>query len=166
MNWDAIGAIAETLGAVGVIATLAYLAVQIRQNTTTVRSSAASAIVQTNNSLLVMLAQDAEVSRIWWAGLSDPAALSEADLLRFNPMVAMQLNAAQGAHTQVMEGAITQRDWDAEHDAILWLASQPGFITYWETWANMSNLEFTRVVTDAIQQSGLPGQRRSSADPS
>ena len=33
MNWEAIGAIAESLGAIGVIATLAYLAVQIRQNT-------------------------------------------------------------------------------------------------------------------------------------
>ena len=33
MNWDAIGAIAESLGAIGVIATLVYLAVQIRQNT-------------------------------------------------------------------------------------------------------------------------------------
>jgi hypothetical protein len=30
MNWDAIGAIGETVGAVAVIATLFYLAVQIR----------------------------------------------------------------------------------------------------------------------------------------
>jgi hypothetical protein len=32
VNWDAIGAIGEVVGAVGVIATLGYLAVQIRQN--------------------------------------------------------------------------------------------------------------------------------------
>ncbi len=32
MNWEAIGAIGEVLGAAGVIITLAYLAVQIRQN--------------------------------------------------------------------------------------------------------------------------------------
>jgi hypothetical protein len=32
MNWDAIGAIAETLGAVGVIASLVYLATQIRHS--------------------------------------------------------------------------------------------------------------------------------------
>ncbi len=31
MNWDAIGAIAELLGAIGVIASLIYLATQIRQ---------------------------------------------------------------------------------------------------------------------------------------
>ncbi len=33
MNWEAIGAIGELLGAAGVIATLGYLAFQIRQNT-------------------------------------------------------------------------------------------------------------------------------------
>ena len=32
MNWDAIGAIAELLGAVGVIASLVYLAGQIRHS--------------------------------------------------------------------------------------------------------------------------------------
>ena len=32
MNWEAIGAIAESLGALGVIITLAYLAIQLRQN--------------------------------------------------------------------------------------------------------------------------------------
>ena len=32
MNWDAIGAIAELLGAIGVIASLVYLAGQIRHS--------------------------------------------------------------------------------------------------------------------------------------
>ena len=33
MNWNAIGAVAELVGASGVIASLLYLAVQIRQST-------------------------------------------------------------------------------------------------------------------------------------
>ncbi len=33
MNWDAIGAIGEILGALGVLVTLVYLATQIRENT-------------------------------------------------------------------------------------------------------------------------------------
>ncbi len=44
MNWDAIGAIAELLGAIGVIGSLVYLATQIRQNTTTVRASGSAAM--------------------------------------------------------------------------------------------------------------------------
>jgi hypothetical protein len=33
MNWAAIGAIGEIVGAVAVVVTLAYLAIQVRQNT-------------------------------------------------------------------------------------------------------------------------------------
>ena len=39
MNWDAIGAVGEVVGAAGVIASLIYLAVQIRQNTRSVEAA-------------------------------------------------------------------------------------------------------------------------------
>ena len=58
MNWEAIGAIAESLGAIGVIATLAYLAQQIRHNTSMGRSAAATATSQATSSLNFLLAQD------------------------------------------------------------------------------------------------------------
>ena len=40
MNWDAVGAIAEVLGAIGVIVSLLYLANQIRQSTQTEKARA------------------------------------------------------------------------------------------------------------------------------
>ncbi|MCB0256652.1 MAG: hypothetical protein KDI55_23270 [Anaerolineae bacterium] len=40
MNWEAIGAVSEVVGAIGVIATLAYLAVQVRQNSAHLAESA------------------------------------------------------------------------------------------------------------------------------
>ena len=50
MNWDAVGAIAELLGAAGVIATLLYLAKQIGQNSmmmrATIKQEQASAVQQ------------------------------------------------------------------------------------------------------------------------
>ena len=45
MNWDALGAIAETLGAVGVIATLGYLALQIKNNTRTTKAATFDSIL-------------------------------------------------------------------------------------------------------------------------
>ena len=40
MNWDAIGSLAEMLGAAGVIVSLVYLSSQIRTNTKTVKAAA------------------------------------------------------------------------------------------------------------------------------
>ena len=38
VNWEAIGAIGELIGGAAVIATLIYLAVQLRQNTKGIRA--------------------------------------------------------------------------------------------------------------------------------
>ena len=38
MNWDAVGALAELLGALAVVVTIGFLAVQMRQNTKALRS--------------------------------------------------------------------------------------------------------------------------------
>ena len=45
MNWEALGAIGEIVGAVAVIATLGYLAVQIRQNTRSVRAATLQSVL-------------------------------------------------------------------------------------------------------------------------
>ena len=39
MNWDALGAIGELIGAVAVIATLVYVAAQVRENTKSLEGS-------------------------------------------------------------------------------------------------------------------------------
>lgn len=44
MNWDAIGAIAETIGSVAILITLAYLAVQVRQANKIAQSTSGGAL--------------------------------------------------------------------------------------------------------------------------
>ncbi len=54
MNWDAVGAIGEVIGAAGVVVTLVYLALQIRRNSiatcSEVRQSLAEQQIQLINS--------------------------------------------------------------------------------------------------------------------
>ena len=53
INWEAIGAGAELLGAIGVIASLIYLATQIRRNDISTRASATQALLQTSTEMLL-----------------------------------------------------------------------------------------------------------------
>jgi hypothetical protein len=76
LNWDAIGAIAETLGAVGVITTLVYLSVQLRQNSRLLRTSSAALTTSGSTTLNVLMVQDPDIARIWSSELADRAALS------------------------------------------------------------------------------------------
>ena len=63
MNWDALGAIAELLGAIAVFATLAYLAVQIRQSNVVTREQAQYHMLQNQLSYFDKLAENPDFVR-------------------------------------------------------------------------------------------------------
>ena len=65
MNWEAVGAIGEIVGASAVFLTLAYLAVQIRQNTKAVRASALDSSVTSVMSIRQTILESAELTTIF-----------------------------------------------------------------------------------------------------
>ena len=62
MNWEAISAVSDFLAALAVIVTLGYLAVQIRQNTSTLKSTATQGAHDQTAALYDLLASDSELS--------------------------------------------------------------------------------------------------------
>jgi hypothetical protein len=91
MNWEAIGAIGEVLGAAAVIITLAYLAVQIRQNSRQLERSVQAMRVAEDDAISrgfdlwrELLISDEKLSEIYIRGLDDLSALDPTERLRFN----------------------------------------------------------------------------------
>ena len=68
MNWDAIGAIGEIIGASAVVVTLIYLTFQLRNNTAATRASTAQALADSINAANLVLAGDSDLARIYHAG--------------------------------------------------------------------------------------------------
>jgi hypothetical protein len=83
MNWDAIGAIAELLGAIGVIASLVYLATQIRQGREQVRAATAQQYQSQATSTAQAWAQDPASARLVRRGIEDVDQLDEDESFRF-----------------------------------------------------------------------------------
>ena len=72
MNWDALGALGELVGAAAVVATLIYLSVQLRQNTRTVKLSSAQAVTEELQAMFSLLSSDQSLAEIFVeAGKSD-----------------------------------------------------------------------------------------------
>jgi len=71
MNWNAMGAIGELVGAVAVVITLIYLAAQIRQNTRSNRNLALQTISNQSADWLCLITQSSEVARIFRAEQQD-----------------------------------------------------------------------------------------------
>jgi len=72
MNWDALGAIGEIVGAIAVVATLFHLANQLRQNTVSVQSAAYADWAKGTNAVLNSSNELPHVDRIlrdgWFNG--------------------------------------------------------------------------------------------------
>ena len=79
MNWDAIGAIAELLGAVGVIASLVYLARQMGQNARATRAAAYQQLVGSLNETILDRGGGPEREQAIRMGMADFARLSEEE---------------------------------------------------------------------------------------
>ena len=83
MTWEAAGAVGEIMGALAVFLTLAYLAIQIRQNTKAVRASAWDSAVSAVMGIREKIVENSEVAEIFINGAKDPEKLSEVEIVEF-----------------------------------------------------------------------------------
>jgi integral membrane sensor domain MASE1 len=65
MNWEAIGALGEIVGALAVVATLFYLAQQIRHNTRMARAEMTKDLYLASRTAIMDIASSDRLSQIW-----------------------------------------------------------------------------------------------------
>ena len=145
MNWDAVGALAELAGAFGVIVTLGYLAVQIRQNSKLLSASAADSTRDAYNELARILGTSTDAARVYTAGMEAPASLSPEETTQFHSLCHLSVNAV---HQRFRSGDVVADDCHL-------LMKQAGYRHYWEH--NYENYpeDFRELVSQLIEQ-GLP----------
>ena len=91
MNWDALGAFAEVVGAVGVIASLVYVSIQLKQNTQSIRDSTVHEVVRDYALGVQSLNADPELITIFYKGLKDLDSLTELERQRFETSLSSSL---------------------------------------------------------------------------
>ncbi len=120
-NWEAIGAIAEMLGALAVIITLGYLAIQIRQNTrsttTSIYESAMDGYVEINRAML-----EADIGAVCFKALTDPDSLSELEQFRYSAFIRMWLAHVYKLFRLYEKGILPEDEWETTlRDADVWI---------------------------------------------
>ena len=74
-----LGNFGEFVGALAVFATLAYLAVQVRQNVKAERATALDSSIKTFMEIRQSIFESAEMSVLWMNGANDPNSLDELE---------------------------------------------------------------------------------------
>ena len=153
MNWEAIGAVGEILGAAAVVATLAYLARQMRQGSVATTSAAMGSWLADYNAMLLELLRDPEVAQIVRQGLTDFEQLSENDQMRFHTwMVAHTLNA-QNVFLQLKDGAMHAGIADQLLPFNAAMLNTKGGLFWWGTARSIWRPEFVAYMDKLIQES-------------
>ena len=132
MNWDALGAIGELVGAMAVVATLAYLAVQMRQNNKLSRATAVQTVSQQNLEFLGMLATNPDLRELWIKGAEDHDKLDARAKQGFYFVAQMLLRLFEEQHQLRTQGALPDEMWEASKVTCLRMLSRPGLRQNWE----------------------------------
>lgn len=77
MNWDAIGALGEIVGATAVVLTLIYLARQIKLQNRAGEIAAFEGILDELDRVNSLIAEDKNLYRLFMTGLNNPAELDD-----------------------------------------------------------------------------------------
>ena len=84
MNWDAVGAIAELLGAIGVMGSLIYVASQVRASTVASKVESKLRLTQNMVDYDDLLISSPELNKIMIDGRKSIETLSKSEYLQFS----------------------------------------------------------------------------------
>ncbi len=131
MNWDAIGALSEVVGAIGILITLIYLAIQIRQNTKIVQTEYIQRLTDSFNQVNFLIASDDRMAQIMRKGRTNYEGLEDVEKARFNFMNLAIFRIYDSLFSQMQRGTGEKELWDAELKTLKWIFSAPGARSWW-----------------------------------
>jgi len=169
MNWDAIGAIGEIVGAVAVFITLVYLSLQIRQNAIQARVSTATSqrdmilhaydpIFQGNNAV------------VFYNGLIDQQSLSIEEKILWAALMHRILGVCEISLYQRSHGALEPELLKKHMRELERILRSPGGSDFWKVEAPNYGVEFQTYVnsmlatTSAFPDEGAQLYREAGTD--
>ena len=143
MNWEALGAVGEIVGAGGVIVSLLYLASQVRSNSRQLRHASAQAVLDKLNGLIGQLAFVPGAGDVWSRGLSGLNALEDdEEIVRFSSMMLQAFWAYEEVLYYRNAGLIEDWAWMHAKAPVEHFMRTPGFQQWWRLRADWFGGDF------------------------
>jgi hypothetical protein len=131
MNWDAIGAIGEIVGASAVVVSLIYLAIQIKNQNAESRAATVQQVLE-SNAVAISQLQDPDLAEIWIAGVEGFDSLSDVQRLRFVIYLTSALRSWENAYFQWRNGRLEDDTWHTLIAVIKDVKSTTAFSKFFE----------------------------------
>ncbi len=157
MTLEQYAAIAEIIGVSLVIASLIYVAQQLRQNTEMMRAESRNQIVLGHQQELFTLVQNPDI----WKGMSDEELDDES--VRLNMWLTASLRAREHEWFQVRHGALDKASWDSYSSAIPIVLASARARAWWEVMETAYDKEFVARVNELLENKALNALHKKQA---
>jgi hypothetical protein len=150
VTWEAIGALGELIGAFAVFVTVAFLALQMRQNTKALRSESMNSASAATQSWYQQLGANPQATEIWLKGIQSPDQCSQAEYGQFIALLQSYLICHQATFRLGIHGALDTDIRESLNKMLLNLKDQPGFKRFWGERSDQFDAPFQRFVEEAM----------------
>ncbi len=155
MNWEAIGAIGEIIGAGAVVITLAYLAAQIRSGRQALRTNVRDSAFQQLQDWNLHLVQDEKLPLLFQRGAMGFDEFDDAEQARFVHVAYSFIKLFENLYLHHRDGSLGPEGWRDNKMILEGYVRQPGLQRYWQLRKRVFNQDFVAYV-DALEPGGIP----------
>ena len=141
MNWEAIGAVGEVTGAIAVVITVVYLAVQLRRNTNALKSSTERDISSALSNMAMNISHT-EIPDIMLRASEGLQQLDKKEIAQFAYYLNGVLRHFEYAYSQHRLGNLSDDSWQAINQTIKQNFSSVGVQKYWIQRSTSFRLDF------------------------
>jgi hypothetical protein len=151
---DQLGSLGEFVGAIAVVASLIYVAVQIKQNTNATRISTMQAHVDIWNDIASNFCRSSELASIFHEGLKGISTLNEGARVQFFAQLGLIFRYYESSHIEWGEGALDDRLWEGLKTTLVDQLSHPGAQQWWELRRHWFYADFQVLVDEVLANAG------------
>lgn len=144
MNWGAIGAVGEIIGAIAVLLSLIYLGFQIRQNTKSLKSSSYQAAIASMSELSHLSAANEHTARVLRITLfGDLDELSEDELTMSTSYLTGLFRNFENFYYQHESGAMEDHLWEGMRNSMVGYYNLSNVQQWWSMRKMIYSREFS-----------------------
>jgi hypothetical protein len=152
-----LGNIGDFIGGIGVVVTLLYLAVQIRQNSRTVKAASAQAMLSSLAQTLSSLGASSQAARVFVIGQTDVDQLTDDEQAQFALWLLGWFRILEQAYYQYRLGGLDPVLWDGHAAQLRSTMQSPAVRRWWAVRGPLFHPAFRRFIDELPVASPVPG---------
>jgi hypothetical protein len=156
LNWEAISAIGEVAGAIGVILSLIYLALQVRADSRARRIAAIQHEFRAQSDFQLALGVDTDAADIYFRGLRNPAALNDFERARFSLITDSLFRGFEVSFHYAQDRQLESGIWKGLSMTMDDLIAYPGPQEVWRMRSHQHSPEFQAFMKAKLAKTSVP----------